>query len=185
MRRFEMAACGLVAVCGVMAASATRAEEESLVPGAAFQDASVPSAAFDDDTGEPGCRVSKGLYAYYRADPEAADLDCDLVAPIQLPDRAWLGSLTCSLYDAEAANVMEAHLVRVKLATGEPASVFTTPGTVDSGSVQVLSDDTATPGARRVDNRRFAYYVAAAFSYTDFTQTGNHMRVYGCSVSYR
>jgi hypothetical protein len=149
------------------------------------REVSVAAAAFDDDTGEEHCRVAKGPYAYLRADEEAADLDCDLVAPIALPDRARLVSLTCSLYDAEAANAIEAHLVRVDLATGAIASVFVTPGTVDSGSIQVLSDTTPAPGTGTVDNARFAYYVAAAFSYTDFTQTGNAMRVYGCSIGYR
>ena len=71
------------------------------------------------------------------------------------------------------------------LTNGDTTSVFVTPGTVDSGSIQVLSDATAAPGTDRVDNARFAYYVAAAFSYTDFTQTGNAMRVYGCSVRFR
>ena len=184
MKRSGLAVCGLVAALGVTGAATVGASEvqEFRAP---TREVSVAAPAFSDDTGDENCRVGKGPYAYVRADEDAADVDCDLVAPVPLPDRARLSSLTCSLYDAEAANAIEAHLLRVDLANGATTSVFVTPGTVDSGSIQVLSDATATPGTDRVDNARFAYYVAAAFSYTDFTQTGNAMRVYGCSVSYR
>ena len=78
---------------------------------------------------------------------------------------------------------IEGHLTRVDLQTGEPQSVFTTAGTVDSG-LQVVADGTPTVGRNIVNNRSFAYYLAAAFSYGDFTTIGNDMRVYGCSVSY-
>jgi hypothetical protein len=184
MKRSGLAVCGLVAALGVTGA-ATESESQTPEFRAPTREVSVAAAAFADDTGDENCRVARGIYAYVRADEDAADIDCDLVAPVSLPDRTRLSSLTCSLYDAEVANAMEAHLVRVDLTTGDLTSVFVTPGTVDSGSIQVLSDTTATPGTDQVDNARFAYYVAAAFSYTDFTQTGNAMRVYGCSVSFR
>lgn len=184
-QRVEMVVCGLVAACGLLGAASVGGSQTPESGRAPLRDVSVPSAAFGDDTGEVHCRVSKGAYAYYRPDAGAFDADCDLVAAIQLPDRARLASLTCSLYDAEPANAMEAHLVRVDLATGDLSSVFLTPGTADNGAIQVLSDVTAAPGTALVDNARYAYYVAAAFSYTNFTETGNGMRVYGCRVSFR
>jgi hypothetical protein len=171
-----VAACGLVAPTGGAEEAAGRAPR---------QEVSVPSAAFADDTGSEHCRVSRGLYAYYRADAEAVDEDCDLVAAAILPDRARLLSLSCSLYDAEAGNAMEAYLVRVDRTTGALEPVFATPGTIDSGSIQQLSDASPALGTARVDNGRYAYYVTAAFSQTDFTTTGNAMRVYGCSVAVR
>ena len=152
---------------------------------AASGQASVGAAAFTDDTGDPHCRVGKGFYAYVAADPEATDVDCDLVAGIQLPDGVQLRSLRCGLYDSQASNVLQAHLIRVELATGEPQVVFTTAGTVDSGLVQMVGAAAPAPGTADVDNANFAYYLAAAFSYTDFTATGNELRVYGCTVSYK
>jgi hypothetical protein len=184
MKRSGSFVCGLVAALGVTGAAAAGTWEAPVLR-ASTRWVSVAGPAFADDTGDENCRVARGPYAYLRADEDAGDVDCDLVAPVSLPDRAKLVGLTCSLYDAEAANAIEAHLLRVDQTTGDTTSVFVTPGTVDSGSIQVLSDDTPAPDADHVDNGRFAYYVAAAFSYTDFTQTGNAMRVYGCRVSYR
>ena len=173
-----------MAACAVAAPGATAMGAEPAAKAAVGR-ASVGAAAFTDDTGDPHCRVGKGFYAYIAADPEANDVDCDLVAGIQLPDGVQLRSLRCSLYDSQASNVLQAHLIRVELASGEPQAVFTTAGTVDSGLVQVVGDATAEPGTADVDNGKFAYYLAAAFSYTDFTATGNELRVYGCSVSYK
>ncbi len=184
MERSRRVACGLVAALA-WAGAASTAGAEAEGGRASTREVSVAAPAFGDDTGDENCRVARGPYAYLRADEEASDVDCDLVAPVAIPDRSQLVSLTCSLYDAEASNAMEAHLVRVDLVNGETTSVFVTPGTVDSGLIQVLSDPTPAPGTNGVDNARFAYYVAAAFSYTDFSTTGNAMRVYGCSVAYR
>jgi hypothetical protein len=184
MKRTGSVVWGLVAALG-LAGAATADAWEAPVLRAPAHEVSVAAPAFADDTGDENCRVARGPYAYVRADEDAADVDCDLVAPVSLPDRARLSSLTCSLYDAEAANAIEAHLARVDQTTGDTTSVFVTPGTVDSGLIQVLTDATAAPGTDHVDNARFTYYVAAAFSYTDFTQTGNAMRVYGCSVRFR
>jgi hypothetical protein len=182
MERSRRLVCGLVAALAAAGAAPTEGADDVRV---ATREVSVAAPAFGDDTGDENCRVARGPYAYVRADDEAADVDCDLVAPVALPDRAKLVSFTCSLYDAEPANAIEAHLVRVDLATGATTSVFVTPGTADSGLIQVLSDAAPTPATERVENARFAYYVAAAFSYTDFTTTGNAMRVYGCRVAYR
>ena len=48
--------------------------------------------------------------------------------------------------------------------------------------MQTLTDATPSDGTSRVDNARYAYYLAAAFSYTDFSTTGTDMRVYGCTI---
>jgi len=173
-----------LAACGIAALGAPAMGAEPAAKAAAGQ-ASVGAAAFSDDTGDPHCRVAKGFYAYVAADPEATDVDCDLVAGIQLPDGVQLRSLRCGLYDSQASNVLQAHLVRVELASGEPQVVFTTAGTVDSGLVQMVGDAAPAPGTADVDNAKFAYYLAAAFSYTDFSATGNELRVYGCTVSYK
>jgi hypothetical protein len=169
---------GMIAAAGVtvLAAPSNAHERASKKRG----QVSVGAAAFTDDSGDEDCRVAKAAYAFYLADPEAGDADCDLVAGIQLPHRAELTSLTCSLYDGQLANAIEAHLVRVDLATGESVSVFTTAGTVDSG-LQLVGDSAPEPGTSLVDNGSYAYYVAAAFSYSDF---GSELRVYGCTVSY-
>lgn len=144
---------------------------------------SVAGAAFSDDSGEPACRVAKGPFASYRPDPEASDVDCDLVAGIHLPEGAELSSLRCSLYDNDITNAIEAHLVRVELASGDLDTVFTTPGTADGG-LQMVTDATAEPFTRRVANGKYAYYLAAAFGRTDFSTVGVEMRVYGCTVAY-
>jgi hypothetical protein len=177
---------GAIAAGGATALAAPAAEPEGAAPGkATVGEVSVAGAAFTDDTGDEDCRVARGAYAYIAADPEAVDEDCDLVAGIQLPDEAQLLALRCSLYDSYAANVFEAYLIRVELATGAPQIVFRTAGTVDSGIVQLVGDGTPEPATARVDNAKFAYYLAAAFSYSDFTTAGNEMRVYGCTVAYR
>ena len=147
--------------------------------------ASVAGAAFTDDLGDEDCRVIKGPFATYREDAEASDEDCDLVAGIQLPDAASLTAMTCSFIDSHPENALEGYLQRVDLATGESETVFATAGTtVDSGSIQSVADNAPEPGTGVVDNGRYAYYVAAAFSGTDFTNVGTLMRVYGCTVSY-
>ena len=172
----------LLILAGTMAAGAAPVTAEPDKPRGSV---SVPGAAFADDTGAEDCRVGRAAYAFYQADADAYDVDCDLVAGIQLPDGADLTSMRCGLFDSSAASGMEAYLVRVELATGEPEYVFVTAGTVDSAIVQFLGDDAAQTGTSRVDNAKFAYYLAAAFSGTDFTGIGNDMRVYGCTVSYR
>lgn len=143
----------------------------------------MAGAAFSDDSGESACRVAKGLFASYRPDPQASDVDCDLVAGLHLPDGAELTSLRCSLYDNDTTNAIQAQLVRVELASGDLATVFTAPGTEDGG-LQVVGDDTAEPLTSHVANGKYAYYVAAAFSGTDFSTVGIEMRVYGCTVAY-
>jgi hypothetical protein len=145
---------------------------------------SVAGAAFTDDSGDARCRVAKGAFASYVADAEAGDVDCDLVAGIQLPDAAELTTLTCSVYDGHLANVMEVYLLRVDLATGEPDYVFVTSGTVDSGTVQLVGDGAAEADTSIVDNGHYAYYVAAAFAHNDFSSIGTDMRVYGCTVGF-
>ena len=172
----------LLILAGALSAGAVTASAESDKPRGSV---SVGGAAFLDDTGDEDCRVGRAAYSFFLADAEAGDEDCDLVAGIQLPDGADLKSMRCGLFDSSAAGGMEAYLVRVELATGEPEYVFVTAGTVDSGIVQLLGDDAAEAGTGRVDNAKFAYYLAAAFSGTDFTAVGNDMRVYGCTVSYR
>ena len=172
----------LLILAGAMAGGPAAAIAE---PDKAKGAVSVPGAAFSDDTGDPDCRVGRAAYAYFLADPDATDRDCDLVAGIQLPDGADLTSMSCALFDASTAGGMEAYLLRVELATGEPEYVFVTAGTVDSGIVQLVADGGAEEGTARVDNGKFAYYLAAAFSGTDFTGIGNDMRVYGCTVSYK
>jgi len=144
---------------------------------------SVAAPAFTDDLGSEGCRVAKGHFAFYRPDAEGLGEDCDLVAGIQLPHDSELSSINCTVYDDYAANAIEMYLVRVDLETGDPEVVFQTSGTIDSGLVQHLDDaDGAEAGTELVDNWRYAYYVTAAFPYTDFTTVGTGLRVYGCSV---
>jgi hypothetical protein len=175
---------GLVLVMGTAVGVAQAAPQA--VPGkASAGEVSVAGAAFTDDTGDEDCRVGKGAYAYIAADPDAADEDCDLVAGIQLPDGALMRSLRCSVYDNWIPNALQVQLVRVELASGELEDVFVTSGTVDSGLPQMVSDATAEPFTDRVDNAKFAYYLAAAFSYTDFTASGNELRVYGCTVAHK
>lgn len=177
---------GAIAAGGAAALVSPAMAAEGAAPGKAkVGEVSVAGAAFVEDTGSEDCRVGRGSYAYILADPEAVDQDCDLVAGIQLPDGAELRSLRCSVYDNYAVNGMELYLVRVELTSGVPQIVFRTAGTVDSGIPQVVGDGAAEPGTANVDNAKFAYYVAAGYSYTDFTTAGNELRVYGCSASYR
>ena len=172
----------LLVLAGTLAIGAGPATAE---PEKAKGAVSVPGAAFGDDTGDENCRVGRAAYAFYVADADAGAQDCDLVAGIQLPDGADLTSMRCGLFDSSTAGGMEAYLVRVELATGLPEYVFVTAGTIDSGIVQLVGDGAAEEGTGRVDNAKFAYYLAAAFSGTDFTAIGNDMRVYGCTVSYK
>jgi hypothetical protein len=172
MRTFVLPA---VAACTLWGAAAAQAQ----VP----VEISVPAAAFDNDNGSASCRVAKAHFAYFMADPGAGAEDCDLIAPIALPDGRTLSSITCTLSDASPLNTLQGQLIRVDLLTGLPTTVFTTPGTVDSGSLQQLGDTTPTAGTAIVDNGRYAYYVTGAYSWTDFTTTGNALRVYGCRVT--
>lgn len=172
MRTFVL---GTVAACALWGAGAAQAQ--------AVTEISVAAAAFDNDNGAASCRVAKAHFAYVLPDPGAAAEDCDLIAPVALPDAKTLTSLTCTLYDQSPLNTMQGHLVRVDLVTGALSTVFTTAGTVDSGSLQQLTDTTPFVGTAVVDNGRYAYYLTGAYSQTDFTTVGNGLRVYGCRVT--
>jgi hypothetical protein len=145
---------------------------------------SVPAAAFSDDTGDEDCRVATAAFAIYRSDPEAGAEDCDMKAPIALPDGADLVSLDCTVSDGHTQNAMTGHLVRVNLVTGVPESVFVTNGSGSSGAIEILGDGLPAPGTSTVDDAAYAYYIAIAFSGTDFTNAGLLLRVYGCTVAF-
>ena len=168
-----------ILVLGVMATAALVTESTSAADGFKKKgEVSVAGAAFTDDSGDEACRVAKAAYAFY-PNADANGADCDLVAGIQLPDGAEVRSVSCTLYD-NAPNAIQVHLVRVDLATGDPESVFVSAGTVDVG-LQQVGDGTAEAGTAVVDNADYAYYLAAAFSQSDF---GGELRVYGCTVAY-
>jgi hypothetical protein len=173
-------ACGVTAMA--MLVSPSGVSQAKPAKHAGF--VSIPAAAFTDDSGSPHCRVAKGPFATYVADPAALTDDCDLVAGIQLPDLVKLRGISCTVVDSVFDNAIEVYLNRVSLVTGELESVFTSSGSVDSGALQYLGDSVPTPGTDFVDNANYAYYVTAAFSYTDFSSAGSNFRVYGCTVQY-
>lgn len=115
----------------------------------------------------------------------AAGADCDLVAGIQLPHGVALSSFSCTVYDDYSGGNLTGILGRVKLATGGTETVYTTPASVNSTTVQRLS--VTTPeivGANVVDNSEYAYYIDVDFSQSDFSTAGNSQRLYGCTLSY-
>ena len=173
---------GGLLVLASAATALTVLTQPSEAKGKAKTIVSVGAAAFTDDLGSEGCRVAKGHYAFYRPDPDGSGEDCDLVAGVQLPHEKTLSTISCTAYDESATNVMEVYLVRVDLDTGDPEVVFQTNGTIDSGSVQHLEDDGPEADTETVDNWKYAYYVATSFAYTDFTEVGNGLRMYGCSI---
>lgn len=173
--RVGVAFLGLAVLAPVAAPEAHAAKRGSV---------SVSAAAFTDDSGDEDCRVAKAAFAVYRSDPDAVAEDCDLTAPISLPDGADLSSLECTVVDGHLQNAITAHLVRVSLASGDPDTVFVTNGSGAGGAIEILRDELATAGTGRVDNAAYAYYLAAAFSGTDFTDAGLALRVYGCTVAF-
>ena len=127
-------------------------------------------------------------YAYYRIVAGATGASCDAFASIQLPQGRKLTSLTCLVFDNSGAdgnsNALSFYLTRASLTTGTTQSIFSTPSSLDSTSVQQLSDTTPVVSAAIVDNANYAYYVFGSFSSNDFSNLGSNGRIYGCNVSY-
>ena len=79
-------------------------------------------------------------YGYFIEVATATNVDCDLVAGIQLPHGVTLSSFSCTIYDNYGGGELQARLAKVGLTTGVRETVYTTLNSVDSTEIQTLSD---------------------------------------------
>jgi|GEM_PF-1167523 len=132
-------------------------------------------------------RGNLSSYGYFIAVAGATAASCDVNAGVSIPDGVTLTGLSCLVYDNEAVvtnGYITAQLRRHDLATGASTSVYSTPITTDSTSVQVISDSTTSIGYNIVDNSKYAYSIEINFGPSDFSTVGRNLRVYGCKLSY-
>ncbi len=157
---------------------------------------SVSSKAFTDENhgfiAGAGCiwsKIANGQYGYYNLVPAgtAGNILCDAVAPVQIPDGVTITALTCVFLDNYPSNQLTGKFNRINLTTGINEIIFSTAGSVDSTSIQTLTDTTTTtPGQNIINNSTFAYSIAVDFSATGsaFETLGSDGGVYGCTISY-
>jgi hypothetical protein len=126
-------------------------------------------------------------YSYFREIAGATSASCDPFASIQLPHGKTLAELVCSVYDNSGVNTnaFQIDLRRVSMHDGARTILYTTPSTIDSTSVQRVSDNTIATGINRtIDNSAYVYELFADFSSDDMSNLGTNGRIYGCSVNY-
>lgn len=106
---------------------------------------------------------------------------CDVYAPVQLPDGVTLTGLSCTVLDNIATNRLTPVLRAVTRSTGGSSTIYQAPDSVDSSTIQTLTDTTTT-APNVVDNSTKSYHLLMAYSTADFSvHTGS---IYGCSISY-
>jgi len=123
---------------------------------------SVPPQAFRNEDTVNDCSWSTSAISRYGHYVSGGSDACDAVAGIQLPHGATLTSLTCYLYDNDmtVGTAVFGRLHRHDF-SDTLSTVFSTPETVDSTSVQVLSDTTLnTAGVEVIDNQNYTYHLS-------------------------
>jgi len=127
-------------------------------------------------------RRSSAGYVYYLA---GSGLNCDAFMPVNLPQGRSLTSLTCTVFDNDAAanNVDSGRLIRTSLTTGTTITIFQTSGSTDSVNVQQLTDITPSVGNDVVDNGSYAYSLRVGI---DESAAGvTDVRAYSCHVTFQ
>jgi hypothetical protein len=110
---------------------------------------------------------------------------CDLTGALSLPHGRTLTEFHCTVLDDDAGNDLDPRVNRVDLETGTDVDIFNAANSVDSASVQVVSDTSISAANALVDNTRYAYSIEINYSTSDFTTLGTAGAVYGCSVHYK
>ncbi|VAW97280.1 hypothetical protein MNBD_GAMMA23-1810 [hydrothermal vent metagenome] len=136
----------------------------------------------DDDS----CSLIRDFsgYSYYNTGSGAT---CNAYMPVSLPHGRTLVNISCTVFDNDANalnNIDAVYLRRSSLVTGTAGTIFTTPGSVDSASLQQLVDNSPGTGTAVVDNTAYSYYLRVPF---DESVSGNliDIRAYGCTITYQ
>lgn len=135
---------------------------------------SVLAPAFVQTDGD--CTVKMNAQNYYYT----AGTSCWAAASVQLPDKAIMNSLSCTILDDTSNQYVEFQLLRVPNISANKTVIFSTPGSVDSASYQILNDDTAIAGTDIVDNTNYAYAIFA--SSIGMTSAGALLKISSCRV---
>lgn len=137
---------------------------------------SVAGGGFHDINEANTCQLSQTSFMLNYS----AGNGCDAFASVQLPDGATLTHMDCLVFDNDSGSSVniDVDLRRIDLATSGASIVFSSASSVDSPSLQTISDTTTTLG--KVDNSSYAYLLWADFG----PSSPVGLVLYGCTIGY-
>ncbi len=147
---------------------------------------SVNLTGLIDDDDDDTCRLrrSPSGYSYYNTGSGA---NCAAYMPVTLPHGRTLLTMRCTVFDNDGValnNIDRVDLRRSSLVTVSVGNVFSTPGSVDSATMQQLVDNSPTAGMAVVDNTAYNYFISIPFD-ESLSGTLTDMRVYSCAITYQ